>query len=89
MKTTVVNVRDEKCDVRIGRPSKWGNPFRIGRDGDRAEVIDKHKQWILTCPTLLTSIQKELKGKKLGCYCYPLPCHGDILAELANIELDK
>ena len=88
MKTTVVNVRNKKCDVHIGRPSKWGNPFKIGRDGDRTEVIKKHRQWILTCPALLKSIQEELKGKRLGCYCKPQSCHGDILAELANDELD-
>ena len=39
MKTTVVNIRKgEQCDVNIGRPSKWGNPFFIGPDGTREEV---------------------------------------------------
>jgi len=26
--------------VYVGRPSKWGNPFTIGPDGTRDEVID-------------------------------------------------
>jgi len=32
--------------VYIGRPSKWGNPFVIGRDGSRADVIAKYRTWI-------------------------------------------
>ena len=88
MKTTVVNIRAEKCDVFIGRPSKWGNPFRLTCEEDRTEVIEKYREWIKTNPVLLKSLHK-LKGKRLGCYCKPLPCHGDVLAELADGELDK
>jgi hypothetical protein len=70
-------------DVYIGRPSKWGNPFVIGRDGDRDEVIEKYRAWIATQPALLLAIP-ELQGKRLGCFCAPRRCHGDVLAELAN-----
>ena len=82
-KTRVVNLRNESYDVYIGRPSKWGNPFSIGKDGYRPDVIEKYRQYILSKPELLKDI-KELKGKVLGCYCKPLACHGDILVELAN-----
>lgn len=81
MITQVVNIRDTECDVFIGRPSKWGNRFHIGRDGNRAEVIAKFKEWLKSQPALIAELH-ELEGKKLGCYCFPLPCHGDIYVEL-------
>jgi len=80
-KTIVVNRRFACCDMSIARPSKWGNPFRIGRDGTREEVIEKYRQWIKTQPNLLAALP-ELRGKCLGCWCKPLPCHGDVLLEL-------
>jgi len=83
-KTTVVNKRKEKFDVYIGRPSKWGNPYQIGPDGSRAEVIEAFHRFILKRPKLLYAL-KDLRGKKLGCYCAPKPCHGDVLARLADL----
>ena len=70
-------------DVFIGRPSKWGNPFIIGRDGEREQVIAKHAFWLLQQPELLAALP-ELKGKRLGCFCAPNSCHGDTLALIAN-----
>lgn len=95
-KTTVVNLNYEKYDVYIGRKNKrrgleasqWGNPFFIGKDGTRKEVIEKYRQYLLNNEELLKQIPK-LKGKVLGCYCKPLPCHGDVLAELANSASDE
>jgi hypothetical protein len=87
--TTVVNItRGQAFDVYIGRPGKgqagpWGNPFVIGRDGDRATVIAKYERWLHTQPQLLARLP-ELKGKRLGCFCHPRPCHGDVLARLAD-----
>jgi hypothetical protein len=81
--TTVVNKRTSSYDVYIGRPSKWGNPFRIGKDGTRADVIRKYREWILGNPRLMSDLP-ELKGKRLGCWCSPLPCHGDVLVELVE-----
>lgn len=86
MITRVVNVRKDAYDVFIGRPSKWGNPFVIGKDGDRIEVIRKYKEWIRTQPNLMNSLH-ELKGKRLGCYCVPKMCHGHILADLVDGEV--
>lgn len=79
--TKVVNLRKEKYNTYIGRPSKWGNPFNIGKDGTRKEVVEKYRSWILTQQNLLDDLE-ELRGKTLGCYCKPLACHGDILVEL-------
>jgi hypothetical protein len=73
----------EENDVYIGRPSKWGNPFVIGIDGNRNEVIAKYRQYIHESG--LEHDVKELKGKNLVCYCAPKKCHGDLLLKLANI----
>ena len=81
--TKVVHCKKEPYDIYIGRPSKWGNPFTIGKDGTREEVILKYIDWLEQQPQLLAQIS-ELKGKTLGCWCHPKPCHGDILAEIAN-----
>ncbi len=79
----VVHCKRDKYDVYIGRPSKWGNPFVIGKDGTREQVIQKYEQWLRTQPALLAALP-ELKGKVLGCWCSPKPCHGDVLLRLAN-----
>ena len=63
--------------------SKWRNPFVVGRDGSRAEVIEKYRQWIIGQPELLAALP-ELRGKDLVCWCAPEACHGQILVELAN-----
>ena len=89
MTTTVVNIkRNPEYDVFIGRPSKWGNPFKIGPDGDRKEVIRKYRAWIMKNPRLLASLG-ELRGKRLGCFCKPLACHGDVLAALADRGVEE
>lgn len=82
MPTTVVHHRQEH-DVYIGRPSKWGNRFVIGRDGNRAEVIAKYRVWLMQQTALLADLH-ELRGKRIGCFCAPKACHGDVLAELAD-----
>ena len=85
----IVHCKKEPYDVYIGRPSKWGNPFEIGKDGTRKEVIEKYKNWILGQLDLLDSLH-ELEGKTLGCFCKPKECHGDILIELLDVyELYK
>ena len=84
--TRVVNKVRESFDVYIGRPSKWGNPFLIGKDGSREMVIKSYKQWVNHPEQvqLRADIKVELKGKRLGCYCKPKACHGDVLAEIAD-----
>ena len=83
----IVHCKKHKYDVYIGRPSKWGNPFTIGKDGTREEVIDKYEDWLLGVISSPNGEQKpsleeaksELTGKVLGCWCAPKACHGDIL----------
>lgn len=88
MATSVFNLKQPgrvvtRDYVYIGRPSKWGNPFVIGRDGTREEVIAKYRSWIAEQPGLMEHVG-ELAGKALACYCKPAACHGDVLAELAD-----
>lgn len=84
-RTTVGHVNDPGA-VYIGRPTKFGSPFRKGIDGTRDECIAKHREWVYTQPELIAAIKKELKGKHLGCWCRPKKnnCHGDILAWIAD-----
>jgi hypothetical protein len=79
-KTTRVNVFDEH-DVYCGRPSRWGNPFVIGKDGSRSECIEKYREWVKTQKDLLDELA-ELKGLRLACYCGNESCHVDVLIEL-------
>ena len=69
---------------RIGLPgSKWANPFKIGRDGTREDVIAKYRAWLVQQPELIAALS-ELWGKDLACWCAPERCHAEVLRELAN-----
>ena len=74
--------------IFIGRPSEGGNPFVIGKDGSRAEVLKKYEVYFFALPWRDRYL-KELVGRDLVCFCAPLPCHGDFLLKLANQFLDK
>lgn len=69
--------------VLVDRRTKWGNPFKIGRDGDRDEVVRRYRAWLVTRPELVASFG-ELRGRDLVCWCAPEACHADVLLELAN-----
>jgi len=70
--------------VYIGRGSPYGNPFVIGRDGDRNEVCEKYAAMLKNDPALIELVKARLKGKDLICFCAPKRCHGDILLKVAN-----
>lgn len=72
---------DRGLFVRIDRRSKWGNPFVLGRDGDRDTVIRRYAAEHLPYRPALLAALGELRGKALGCWCAPARCHGDVLAE--------
>jgi hypothetical protein len=98
-RTTVVHIQRKNgrvvqdCDVYIGRAmyrggwelpqSKWANPYFLGRDGSRREIIDKYRKHI-TGNSVLMSRLESLRGKTLGCWCKPEACHGDVLVELVE-----
>ena len=70
--------------VYIGRGSRWGNPFKIGKDGTREEVVEKYRELINRPGFFLRVGIGRLVGKDLVCYCAPAACHGDILLEMAE-----
>lgn len=91
----VVNQRKSKFDINIGRPSLWGNPHVIGycslcnKIHDREEAVAYHSEWIQLPEQKwlidrLFELVKREKCVRLGCWCKPLSCHGDILVELLN-----
>ncbi len=97
MPCTVVHVHHAPFDFYIGRPhaefprgSAYENPFHVGRDGDREEVLEKFREWWCH-PDQLWLRQRalrELRDKTIGCWCKdpfkPKECHGDIIACFVN-----
>lgn len=95
MTTIVVNIYHHvptDNDVYIGRAGKgkdgyFGNPFRLGPDGDRQEVIMKYFEYLierLATDKEFSSRILQLKDKNLVCFCAPKTCHGDIIARLLD-----
>ena len=87
--TKVVNIKLHRYDVYIGRAGKgqdgyFGNPFRIKPGETRGSSLGKYRDYFYkrleTDPEFKRRIH-TLKGKTLGCFCKPHPCHGDIIAE--------
>ncbi|HLB22190.1 MAG TPA: DUF4326 domain-containing protein, partial [Solirubrobacteraceae bacterium] len=78
-----VHSKRERHHIYIGRPSKWGNPFVVGRHGTRDECIALYEDWIVQQGELMAALG-ELRGAVLGCFCAPQACHGDVLLALAN-----
>lgn len=73
--------------VYIGRPGPYGNPFQLEDakdDAARADVIARHAAWVRGQPHYQRFIRRTLAGKRLGCWCAPRPCHGDILHAIAG-----
>ena len=97
--TTVVRARRKNgesivpFDIYIGRrmsmggwklaESIWANPFAIGRDGSRDEVLRKYREYVVSRGSLMAQLP-DIYGRVLACWCKPADCHGDILAELAE-----
>lgn len=83
--TKVVNIKNTKnYNVYIGRGSDFGNPFRIGEDGTRQEVVEKYREYFYDRITNDIRFKQSidwLRGKILGCFCKPELCHGDVIIE--------
>lgn len=102
METTVINkyTSDYQAgDIYIGRKTNatfhFGNPFHIGRDGTREEVIEKYEKWLKGEKYFEVNQNQRkwilgrlhhLKGKRLVCYCKPRACHGDVLVKMIEEE---
>ena len=89
METVVVNLYKEPFDIYVGRPGKgqngeFGNPFH---GPDRAENIESFRKYFydrLKTDPLFARRVRSLRGKRLGCFCVPKPCHATVIAEYLN-----
>lgn len=78
--------------VYVGRGSKLGNPFKVGRDGSLKECLEQYAYWLnglVRAPVAganMRGLIASIRGKNLACWC-PLnqPCHADALLEIANV----
>lgn len=92
MQTIVVNLRKESYDQYIGRAGRgedgyFGNPFVLKPGGDRGSTISKYREYFYKRLKEDPEFKRRvhlLKGKRLGCFCKPYPCHGDVIAEYLN-----
>jgi hypothetical protein len=64
-------------DILIDRRTKWGNPFKISKTCDRAESIKKYEEYFVK--KLLKDLDEIKHARRLGCWCKPLECHGDVI----------
>ena len=88
-KTLVVNIYKEPFDVYIGRAGRghdgyFGNPFRLNSEAERRDVIEKYRTYFLERIERDPEFKERilaLRGKRLGCFCKPKACHGDVIAE--------
>lgn len=97
--TTVVNLKGHRDDpafadvMYVGRAMHRGGwhlaasplacPFRPGPDGSRDQVVASYREYLLARPELL-ALLPALRGRRLGCWCVPLRCHAEVIAELAD-----
>lgn len=89
-RTRVVNIKlDEEFDVYIGRAGHghdgyFGNPIRLQEGESRGATIQRFKAYFLERIEKDTEFRQRvmgLKGLRLGCFCHPKPCHGDVYVE--------
>lgn len=81
------NIHDKNAPkeaIFIGRGGMWGNPYVIGKHGDRDECVNRFETLVKSSKYLQKVIKEELAGKDLVCFCSPARCHGDIMLEIAN-----
>lgn len=94
LKITKVSNKDtgDSYDIYIGRGTLWGNPYQMGKEGTRDEVIAKFAydfdKRFLKFPEQFDENIEKLRGKTLGCHCKPAACHGDVIANYLNSQDD-
>lgn len=101
-KTTVVNIRNHSpMDHYVGRANprrglkghSLANPYKLGKDGDRKQVIAKYNRWLAGllkgAPLSTHRLLQFLRGGRLGCWCWPEACHADTLALLADMSIEE
>lgn len=91
---TVVNKYKESYDVYIGRGSVWGNPFPMKNktDTERTRVIELYRIHLkeqFDTGAVNKAMLRSLAGKKLGCFCKPKACHGDVIVQAVAWALES
>lgn len=69
--------------VYVGRPSDFGNPFRLTDEAGRGATLDDYAAWLSGRADLVARMRAELAGRDLVCWCAPRPCHAMIIAHVA------
>jgi len=92
MQTVVVTIYKEQYDIYIGRAGRgkdgyFGNPFRMGNGISREDTVEKFQNYFMERIEKDSEFRRRvlaLKGKRLGCFCKPKACHGDVIADWLN-----
>lgn len=91
MTHAILNIKTDDCRhaAYVARPSPLGNPYAIGPDGDRGQVIERYRVWLVARvkerdPVVCTSLLGITQNQALACHCAPLPCHAEAIADLLN-----
>jgi hypothetical protein len=92
MRTVVVNIYKEQFDAYIGRAGRgedgyFGNPFRMENGTSREDTVEKFQRYFTARIEKDVEFRRRvlaLKGKRLGCFCKPQACHGDVIADWLN-----
>ena len=87
-RTLVVHYLQDDYDVYVGRPSKWGNPYKLDSEKNRVRMIRRYTKYLLKQSMMLEALH-SLRGLRLACYCAPMPCHADVLAALADQRVSE
>lgn len=96
---TVVNKYKDEYDVYIGRGSVWGNPFShlpetkaLYKVDTRDEAIEMYRKYLwnqMYDGKITKDMLRSLSGKRLGCFCKPQSCHGDVIAKAVTWIMEK
>lgn len=91
-RTLVVNIKHDDYDINIGRSDRhrgldrsiFANPYPITNKRTRQQSMEMYRKWfynMIECDESFKHAVDTLRGKRLGCWCHPKPCHGDIIVE--------
>jgi len=87
MKTTVVNILRDEYDLYVGRPSKYGNPYTVGLNGNAetcVKLFEAYARKRISSDAEFREAIKDCYGKRLACWCKSPPCHAFVIAGLAE-----
>lgn len=91
MSHAILNTKTDDCRqaAYVARPSPLGNPYAIGPDGNREEVIERYRVWLSARiaerdPVVCTALLGIRPEQPLSCHCAPAPCHATVIAEVLD-----